>query len=185
MNMTETELPGVVIIEPRLFEDERGFFMETYHKEKYAQLGITVEFVQDNFSFSRKNSLRGLHYQHPHGQAKLVHVVQGAVFDVAVDIRIGSPTFGKWTGVELSHANKRQIFIPPGFAHGFVVLSDNASFVYKCSDFYLPDCEGGIIFSDPQLAISWPGNNFLLSPKDRQFPVLQDIPPENLPRYTG
>ncbi|OKY75612.1 MAG: dTDP-4-dehydrorhamnose 3,5-epimerase [Desulfobulbaceae bacterium DB1] len=185
MHVIETELSGVVILEPRVFEDNRGFFMETYHKEKYEKAGITVAFVQDNFSFSRKNSLRGLHYQHPHGQAKLVHVAQGAVFDVAVDIRIGSPTFGKWIGVELSAANKRQIFIPPGFAHGFVVLSDTASFVYKCSDFYFPDCEGGIIFSDPQLAISWPGDNFLLSSKDQQFPVLQDIFPGNLPRYPG
>jgi len=185
MNVIETELSGVVIIEPRVFEDQRGFFMETFHKEKYEKAGITVEFVQDNFSFSQKNTLRGLHYQHPHGQAKLVHVVQGAVFDVAVDIRLGSPTFGKWIGAELSAANRKQIFIPPGFAHGFVVLSDTASFVYKCSDFYFPDCEAGIIFSDPQLAIRWPAGNFLLSPKDQQYPALQDISPEDLPRYTG
>lgn len=185
MKVIETELSGVLILEPRVFEDQRGFFMETFHKEKYEKAGITVEFVQDNFSFSQKNTLRGLHYQHPHGQAKLVHVAQGAVFDVAVDIRLGSPTFGKWTGVELSAANRRQLFIPPGFAHGFVVLSDTASFVYKCSDFYFPDCEAGIIFSDPQLAIRWPGGNFLLSPKDQQYPVLQHIAPGDLPRYPG
>ncbi|MCK9296396.1 MAG: dTDP-4-dehydrorhamnose 3,5-epimerase [Desulfobulbaceae bacterium] len=185
MKVTETELSGVLILEPRVFEDKRGFFMETFHKEKYEKAGITVEFVQDNFSFSQKNTLRGLHYQHPHGQAKLVHVVQGAVFDVAVDIRLGSPTFGKWTGAELSAANRRQLFIPPGFAHGFVVLSDTASFVYKCSDFYFPDCEAGIIFSDPQLAIRWPGGNFLLSPKDQQYPVLQHISPGDLPRFPG
>ena len=185
MKMTETELSGVLLLEPRVFEDNRGFFMETFHREKYEKAGITVAFVQDNFSFSRKNTLRGLHYQHPHGQAKLVHVVQGAVFDVAVDIRLGSPTFGKWTGAELSAANRRQLFIPPGFAHGFVVLSDTASFVYKCSDFYFPDCEAGIIFSDPRLAIRWPGGNYLLSPKDQQYPLLQHIAPGDLPRYPG
>ncbi|MBU4262348.1 MAG: dTDP-4-dehydrorhamnose 3,5-epimerase [Proteobacteria bacterium] len=185
MNVIETQLSGVLILEPRVFDDNRGFFMETFHKEKYEQIGIKVEFVQDNFSFSQKNTLRGLHFQHPHGQAKLVQVFQGAVFDVAVDIRLGSPTFGKWVGVELSAANKRQIFIPAGFAHGFVVLSDTASFVYKCSDFYSPDCERGIIFSDPQLAIRWPGGNFLLSPKDQQYPALQDISPGDLPSYTG
>ena len=185
MNVTETELSGVVILEPRVFEDQRGFFMETFHREKYAQAGLTTAFVQDNFSFSQKNTLRGLHYQLPHGQAKLVQVFQGTVFDVVVDIRVGSPTFGKWTGVELSEANRRQIFIPAGFAHGFVVLSDTAIFVYKCSDFYFPDCEAGILFSDPGLAIDWPGDNYLLSPKDREYPALQDISPENLPRYPG
>ncbi len=159
--------------------------METFQRKRYEKAGITVDFVQDNLSFSIKNTLRGLHYQHPHGQAKLVQVVHGAVFDVAVDIRLGSPTFGKWTGVELSADNRRQIFIPAGFAHGFVVLSETASFIYKCSDFYFPDCEAGIIFSDPSLAIRWPGGDHLLSPKDQQFPVLRDIAPDDLPRYPG
>jgi dTDP-4-dehydrorhamnose 3,5-epimerase len=185
MNVIETELRGVIILEPLVFEDSRGFFMETFQKKRYEKAGILVDFVQDNLSFSIKNTLRGLHFQHPHGQAKLIQVVHGAVYDVAVDIRRGSPTFGRWAGAELSADNKRQIFIPTGFAHGFVVLSETASFIYKCSDYYFPDCEGGIYHADPVLAIRWPGDDHLLSEKDRRFPSLQDISPEHLPHYSG
>ncbi|MBI4791971.1 MAG: dTDP-4-dehydrorhamnose 3,5-epimerase [Deltaproteobacteria bacterium] len=185
MNVIETELTGVILLEPLVFEDSRGFFMETFQRKRYEKAGIPVDFVQDNLSFSTKNTLRGLHYQHPHGQAKLIQVVHGAVYDVAVDIRLGSPTFGRWAGAELSADNKRQIFIPAGFAHGFVVLSETASFVYKCSDYYFPDCEGGINHADPALAIRWPGGDHLLSEKDRRFPSLQDIAPAHLPRYSA
>jgi dTDP-4-dehydrorhamnose 3,5-epimerase len=185
MKVIESELAGVLILEPRVFADPRGFFLETFQRQRYAAAGISVDFVQDNLSFSVNNTLRGLHYQHPHGQAKLVQVVQGAVFDVAVDIRLGSPTFGRWAGVELSAANRRQAFIPAGFAHGFVVLSDFAAFVYKCSDYYVPGCEHGIHHADPALAIRWPGGDYLLSDKDRCFPFLAEIAPDRLPRFPG
>lgn len=182
MHIIETELPGVVIIEPLVFEDGRGFFMETYQKKNFEKVGIGP-FVQDNFSFSQQNTLRGLHYQHPHSQAKLVQVFQGAVFDVAVDIRQGSPAFGKWIGMELSDKNRRQMYIPAGFAHGFLVLSKTAVFVYKCSDYYSPGNEGGILFSDPDINIKWPGKGLIFSRKDRNSPRLRDISPEKLPEY--
>ncbi len=183
MKLIETELPGVLILEPRVFEDSRGFFMQTYQHEQYVEAGINCTFVQDNMSVSCRHTLRGLHYQEPHGQAKLVQVLEGAVYDVVVDIRLGSPTFGKWLGVELSAQNNRQLFIPAGFAHGFVVMSERAIFVYKCSDYYAPNAEGGIIFSDPDLAISWPGHGFQLSDKDKLYRRLQDIPVGQLPKY--
>lgn len=185
MNVIKTDLSGIVILEPKVFEDDRGYFMETFQKQHYGKAGIEVEFVQDNLSFSSRNTLRGLHYQFPNGQAKLVQVVQGKVFDVAVDIRVGSPTFGKWAGVELSDKNNRQLFVPEGFAHGFVVLSETAMFVYKCSNYYSPADEGGIIFSDPLINISWPGDDFILSPKDQVYPCLSDIDPGRLPQYAG
>ena len=149
MKFISTALKDVLILEPKVFPDERGCFMETYHRTRYQQAGIACIFVQDNLSASKKGTLRGLHYQYPNAQAKLVQVIQGEVFDVAVDIRPNSPTFARWTGVILSEANKRQMFIPQGFAHGFCVLSETAVFTYKCSDFYAPAHEHGILWCDP------------------------------------
>lgn len=183
MKVLETALPGVFILEPAVFEDRRGYFLETYHQERYDEAGVKCQFVQDNLSYSVRGSLRGLHYQYPHGQAKLVQVIKGKVFDVAVDIRRGSPTFGQWIGENLSDKNRRQMFIPEGFAHGFCVLSDTAIFVYKCSDLYAPDCERGILWSDPDLGIEWPVKEPLLSDKDSKYPCLKDIPEENLPVF--
>ena len=181
MKIIKTDIPDVLIIEPDILPDDRGFFCETYHRSRYTQSGIDVEFVQDNLSYSVKGTLRGLHYQHPHSQAKLVQVLSGEIFDVAVDIRSGSPSFGKWVGIYLSSENRNQLYIPPGFAHGFCVLSDTALFAYKCSDFYAPDCEGGILWSDPDLAIDWPIKESLLSEKDGKFPCLKDVSSEYLP----
>ncbi len=179
----ETALPGVVILKPRVFRDARGFFAETYHAQKFAELGITSTFVQDNHSRSSRGTLRGLHFQLRHPQAKLCRVIQGEVFDVAVDIRHGSPTFGKWVGVVLSAEEMNQIFIPAGFAHGFVVLSDTAEFLYKCSDFYDPSGEGGVAWSDPEIGIDWPIADPLLSEKDARYPTLRDLAPEKLPKF--
>jgi dTDP-4-dehydrorhamnose 3,5-epimerase len=181
MKVMSTSLEGVVLIEPSVFEDKRGFFMETYQRETYRELGIQSYFVQDNLSRSVRGTLRGLHYQLPHAQAKLVQVVKGEIFDVVVDIRRGSPTFGQWTGVHLSGENKRQVYIPEGFAHGFCVLSQEALFMYKCSDFYAPDFELGILWSDPDIAIDWPVDNPLLSDKDLTYGYLRGVPPEHLP----
>jgi dTDP-4-dehydrorhamnose 3,5-epimerase len=172
-----------MVIEPRVFPDGRGFFFESYHRERFSQHGIKDEFVQDNLSYSVKNTLRGLHYQNPRSQAKLVQVLSGEAFDVAVDIRAGSPTFGQWTGITLSSENKKQFYIPKGFAHGFCVLSDTAIFSYKCDDFYAPDCEGGILWSDPDLAIDWPVKDPLISGKDSRNPYLRDIPRERVPVF--
>jgi dTDP-4-dehydrorhamnose 3,5-epimerase len=183
MKVFSTSLEGVLIVEPQVFNDQRGFFMETYHQRRYAACGIDAVFVQDNMSFSVIGSLRGLHYQQPHAQAKLVQVIQGEIFDVALDIRRGSPTFGQWTGAHLSRENGRQLFIPEGFAHGFCVLSETAHVLYKCTDFYAPDAEGGIIWSDPSLGIDWPVKDPLLSIRDSQFPCLYDVSPERLPLY--
>jgi len=183
MRITEIKLPGVLIIQPDIFEDPRGFFMETYHRKKYAGEGLDLSFVQDNLSYSTIGTLRGLHYQYPNAQAKLVQAIKGEIFDVAVDIRQGSPTFGQWTGVHLSDENKRQLFVPEGFAHGFCVLSDTAFVVYKCTDFYAPESEKGIIWSDPDIGIDWPVKEPMLSPKDSQYPCLKDITPDNLPDY--
>ena len=183
MQITQTKLPGALIIEPRVFPDGRGYFFESYHRERYSLQGIRDEFVQDNLSFSVKDTLRGLHYQNPHSQAKLVQVLSGEVFDVALDMRAGSPAFGQWEGVILSYENRKQFYIPRGFAHGFCVLSDTAVFSYKCDDFYTPDCEGGILWSDPDLGIDWPVKTPLLSEKDCRCPRLKDIPVERLPVY--
>jgi dTDP-4-dehydrorhamnose 3,5-epimerase len=178
-----TDIEGVWIIEPDVFEDPRGYFLEIYRKEKYDDHGIVTDFVQDNLSFSVKNTLRGLHYQYPNGQAKLVQVLHGEVFDVAVDIRCGSPTFGRWTGAVLSASNKRQLYVPEGFAHGFCVMSDSTTFLYKCSDYYAPRSEGGIIWSDPGLAIDWPVVEPLMSEKDQEYSRLKDIARDKLPAY--
>ena len=183
MEILKTTLDGVLILIPRVFNDDRGFFMEAYHKEKYVNLGICVDFVQDNLSFSCGGTLRGLHYQHPHGQAKLVQVLDGHVFDVTVDIRSGSPTFGQWVGIHLSGENRKQVFIPAGFAHGFCVLSETAHFLYKCSDLYAPDCEGGVLWSDPDIGIDWPVKEAILSEKDAKYPRLKDVKVDRLPRY--
>lgn len=164
----KTELSGVMIIEPTVFGDERGYFMETFQKEEFAAAGIYTEFVQDNQSKSSRGVLRGLHFQIENTQGKLVRVVKGEVFDVAVDCRPKSPTFGKWTGVVLSEENKRQFYVPEGFAHGFLVLSDEAEFIYKCTDYYTPSAEGGIPYNDPTINIQWPdcGCEYKLSDKD-------------------
>jgi dTDP-4-dehydrorhamnose 3,5-epimerase len=179
----ETVVPGVVIIKPRVLLDERGFFLETYHAAKFSEAGIRDAFVQDNHSYSRRGTLRGLHYQLPHQQAKLCRVIRGEVLDVAVDIRRASPTFGKWASAVLSAENKRQIYIPQGFAHGFLVLSDEAEFLYKCSDFYDPTSEHGIHWQDPQLAIEWGVSDPILSAKDSRYPRLAELSPELLPLY--
>jgi len=184
MKVTPTSLPGVLIIEPQIFKDNRGFFMETYHQKKYGQAGLNLIFVQDNLSHSARGTLRGLHYQFKHPQAKLVQVIKGSIFDVSVDIRQGAPSFGHWTGVHLSDENRRQVFVPEGFAHGFCVLSETADVIYKCTDLYSPDDEGGLLWSDPDLAIDWPIANPLLSDKDSQYPCLTDVPLEQLPVYT-
>jgi dTDP-4-dehydrorhamnose 3,5-epimerase len=183
MKIIETELDGVLIIEPDVFNDTRGYFLETYQKTRYKNAGIKVNFVQDNLSFSQKNTLRGLHYQHPQDQVKLVTILSGKVFDVAVDIRRGSPTFGKCVGTVLSDENKRQMFVPQGFAHGFCVLSETVLFQYKCSDYYAPECEGGVAWNDPDLGIDWKVREPILSVKDEKFPRLRDIPAGKLPSY--
>lgn len=182
MRFIETELRGVILVEPDVFQDRRGHFLETYHEKKYAGAGIPGPFVQDNFSRSVRGTLRGLHYQLKHAQGKLVMAVEGAVFDVSVDIRNGSPTFGKWVGLELSAENKRQLYIPPGFAHGFCVLSDVASVVYKCTNFYASEDERGIIWNDRTLGIRWPVQHPLLSSKDEAYKTLADMASE-LPVY--
>jgi dTDP-4-dehydrorhamnose 3,5-epimerase len=183
MKTAETSLKDVLIIEPDVFNDPRGFFMETFHQEKYRELGIKATFVQDNLSSSVRGTLRGLHYQHPHDQAKLVQILAGRVFDVVVDIRRGSPTFGRWTGMELDAQSPRQLYVPEGFAHGFCVLSERAIVAYKCTDFYAPNDEGGMIWSDPDAGIDWPIGEPLLSEKDSRYPLLKDIPPDRLPSY--
>lgn len=179
--MIPTELDGVLILEPDVFEDRRGFFMETFHQQKYQQIGIKWQFVQDNLSFSIKDTIRGLHYQKKFPQAKLVQVITGEIFDVAVDIRPGASTYGKWTGVYLSDKNRRQMMVPAGFAHGFCVCSRTAHVWYKCSDFYKPDDEGGINWQDPGIGIDWPVKNPIISEKDKRFPFLRDLAPEDLP----
>lgn len=171
----QTEVPGVVVVEPTVFGDDRGYFMETYHREEFAAAGITAEFVQDNQSKSHKGVLRGLHFQTRHTQGKLVRVISGRVFDVAVDVRPNSPHFGRWAGVELSSENKRQLYVPEGFAHGFLVLSGEAEFTYKCTDFYDPAHEGGIVWDDADIGIEWPVLDvpYALSDKDKALPPLR------------
>lgn len=175
MKIIDTELKGVVIVEPAVFEDPRGYFLETYHAGRYAEGGIRGPFVQDNFSHSVRGTLRGLHYQLERAQGKLVMALEGRIYDVAADIRKGSPTFGRWVGVELSGENKRQLYIPPGFAHGFCVLSDTADVLYKCTDVYSQKDERGIIWNDPALAIAWPVTTPLLSDKDRAYKRLSEM----------
>jgi len=176
MNVVKTKLDDCVVIEPKVFGDERGFFLETFHADRYAEIaGITVPFVQDNHSRSSNAVLRGLHYQKSKPQGKLVRVVRGEVYDVAVDIRQGSPTFGQWEAVILSEENKRQFWVPPGFAHGFLVLSGTADFEYKCTEYYDPSDEGSIVWNDPDIDISWPISNPVLSNKDKNAATLADL----------
>jgi len=181
--ISKTALPGVLLIEPRVFEDKRGFFMETFHQSKYEKAGIEAVFVQDNYSHSTRGILRGLHYQLRNGQAKLVYVTRGEIFDVAVDIRKGSPFFGHWVGTTLSDKNRRQIFVPEGFAHGFCVLSETADVMYKCTGFYAPGDEYGVFWADPVVNIDWPIRKPILSEKDSENPNLSDIPQDHLPPY--
>ena len=177
-NFIKTDIDGVIIIEPKVFGDNRGYFMETYTETDFIKGGIDVKFVQDNQSKSKKGVLRGLHYQTQHSQSKLVRVIKGEVFDVAVDLRAGSKTFGKWVGVMLSEENKRQFFIPKNFAHGFLVLSDEAEFCYKCDDFYHPEAEAGLMWNDPDIGIDWPISDdmvILLSEKDKKHPSINSL----------
>ncbi|RAP53497.1 MAG: dTDP-4-dehydrorhamnose 3,5-epimerase [Methanosphaera sp. rholeuAM270] len=174
-NFIKTGIDGVYVIEPEVFGDNRGYFMETYHEQVFKENGLDVKFVQDNQSKSKKGVLRGLHFQYTQPQGKLVRVISGEVFDVAVDMRKDSPTYGKWEGVILSAENKKQFYIPEGFAHGFVVLSDTAEFTYKCTDFYKPDDEGGIQWDDPEIGIDWPTDGLdeiILSDKDKLWKPL-------------
>lgn len=176
MKVTETKLPGVLLVEPQVFGDDRGFFLETYRHERYAEHGIDVRFVQDSLSRSRKGVLRGFHLQWPKAQAKLVYVLEGEVFDVAVDVRRDSPTFGQWTGHMLSAENKHQLYIPEGFAHGFQVTSETALFAYKCSHAYAPDCEIAVAWNDPEIGVEWPLEP-TLSAKDEAALKLRDVRP--------
>jgi dTDP-4-dehydrorhamnose 3,5-epimerase len=178
-----SDLPDVLVAELEVFNDTRGFFLETFHQRKYEVGGVGRGFVQDNHSHSQRNTLRGLHYQLNNPQGKLIYVVTGEVFDVAVDIRRGSPTFGKWMGTRLSAKNKRQVYIPEGFAHGFCVLSDTTDFIYKCTGFYAPGDEYGIFWQDSSIGIEWPVANPILSDKDRRNPKLSEVPESHLPIY--
>lgn len=183
MRVIETALPEVVILAPKVFGDQRGFFLETYHEDRYQQAGVAARFVQDNHSRSRRGVLRGLHYQLQRPQGKLVWVTRGQVFDVAVDIRRGSPTFGRWASGLLDDQNHHQMYIPPGFAHGFCVLSAEADFMYKCTDYYHPESEQGIAWNDPDLGIDWPVLEIILSDKDQQYPRLAEQSLAKLPLY--
>ena len=187
LKVTSTEIPDVLLLAPRLFGDARGFFLQTFQTAEYAAAGIVRTWVQDNLSRSCKNTVRGLHYQLRHPQAKLVSVVRGAVMDVVVDIRKGSPTFGKHVQVLLSEENRCQLFVPEGFAHGFKVLSDIADFTYKCADLYTPGDEYGILWNDPALGIEWgiSEDEAVVSEKDRHHPTLKEMPAEHLPTYAG
>jgi len=172
MRFLDTRLPGIILIEPDVHEDQRGYFLELYHTDKYAKAGLPSRFVQDNFANSVYGTLRGLHYQRRHPQGKLITTMQGTIFDVAVDIRPASSSFGQWQGIELSAENKRQVYIPPGFAHGYCVLSETASVMYKCTELYVPDDEGGIIWNDPGINIAWPIATPFLSSKDQLHATL-------------
>lgn len=183
MKKIETSLPGCIVFEPRVFGDDRGFFYESFNRDKLAQHGLSPAFVQGNVSSSARGVLRGLHYQWPRPQGKFVSVLEGEVWDVAVDIRRGSPTFGKWTAVMLSAENKRHFWIPEGFAHGFVALSDHALFTYLCTDTYDPAADANIRWDDPALAIDWPVANPLLSDKDAKAPFLADVSLDRLPVF--
>jgi dTDP-4-dehydrorhamnose 3,5-epimerase len=181
MKLIETDLPGCVIIEPQVFGDARGYFFESYNAEKYKSAGLDLRFVQSNVSRSARGVLRGLHYQWPNPQGKLVHVLEGEVYDVAVDVRRGSPTFGRWAAVVLSAENKRQFWIPEGFAHGFVVLSEFATFAYQCTALYDPAADTNVRWNDADIAIDWPISAPQLSGKDAQAPFLRDVAPDRLP----
>lgn len=184
MKITPTQLPGVLLVEPKIFRDDRGHFLETYHGKRYCENGGIENFVQDNLSFSMRGVLRGLHYQLGQPQGKLIMAVEGEIYDVAADIRAGSPHFGKWVGVHLSSREYRQVYIPAGFAHGFCVMSETAAVVYKCTDYYSPKDERGIRWDDPALSIAWPVADPILSEKDRLYPSLSEIPAGDLPVFS-
>ena len=182
----KTSINGLYIIEPTVFGDHRGYFMESYSEREFHQAGLTMRFVQDNESVSKKGVLRGLHFQTQNTQGKLVRVISGSAYDVAVDIRPGSPTFGKWVGVILSEDNKRQFYIPKGFAHGFLVLSEDTTFAYKCTDYYAPKYDSGILWNDPDIGIKWPLENIdkiILSDKDKNQPTWQEFKSKQEGRY--
>ena len=183
MQITETNLPDVLLIEPNVYGDKRGFFMETWQAEHYANAGIVGSFVQDNLSFSQKGVLRGLHFQYPNSQGKLVYVLSGEVFDVAVDVRVNSPTFGKWVGYNLSSENKRQLWVPEGFAHAFCVTSETALFAYKCTALYSPKDEHSLRWNDPDIGINWPTDSPSLSEKDKAAKFLSEFKPDDLPPF--
>lgn len=183
MIVETTTLPGVLLIKPDVFGDARGFFQETWNRCRYAEAGLDVTFVQDNLSRSGRGILRGLHFQHPNPQGKLVYVLDGEVFDVAVDIRRGSPTFGRWYGATLSAENHHQLYVPPGFAHGFCVTGDSALFAYKCTDFYQPQHEHSLLWNDPDLDIHWPVAEPILSAKDKAGRLLKHVSGDALPVY--
>ena len=183
MKFVETSLPGCVVIEPQVFGDSRGFFYESYNEAKYREAGIDRRFVQSNVSRSARGVLRGLHYQWPRPQGKLVSVLEGEVYDVAVDIRRRSPTYGKWVGVMLTAENHRHFWIPEGFAHGFCVLSEFATFSYQCTDLYDAKADGAVRWDDPDIGVDWPVSEPLLSDKDGKAPLLADVPPDRLPEY--
>lgn len=185
MTISETALPGVLLIEGRTFGDSRGYFLEAWNARTYAQAGLDVAFVQDNVSVSKRGVLRGLHLQNPHPQGKLVSVLHGSVYDVAVDVRPDSPHFGQWMGMELSAENGRRLYVPPGFAHGFVVTAEQATFLYKCTDFYAPAGEISIRWDDPDLDIRWPVDVPVLSEKDSAAPLLREIPSAALRTLTA
>ena len=180
MNVVACNIPGLLILEPKVFGDARGYFLETWHQGRYLEAGLTAPFVQDNLSQSRRGILRGLHFQNPSPQGKLVSVWQGEVFDVVVDLRQSSPTFGKWHGLHLSSENKRQFYVPPGFGHGFMVLSETALFHYKCTEFYSPKDEMTIRWDDPDIGIEWPAGQPTLSEKDAKGLRLREVPREKL-----
>ena len=184
MKVIETQIPGVVVIEPQVHGDARGFFYESYNAQMYKNAGLDLTFVQSNVSRSAHGVLRGLHYQFPNPQGKLVSVVEGEVYDVAVDIRVGSPTFGRWTAAVLSSHNKRHFWIPEGFAHGFAVLSENATFFYQCTALYDRATDAGIRWNDGRIAVDWPISQPVLSDKDRKTPFLDEIAREKLPTYS-
>jgi dTDP-4-dehydrorhamnose 3,5-epimerase len=183
IRIAQTELPGVLEIETDVYPDARGFFKELHHRKRYAEAGLDRTFVQDSFSRSTRGVLRGLHYQLRNPQGKLLAVLRGEIYDVAVDIRRGSPTFGRWVGVRLSDANGRQLFVPEGFAHGFCALSETADVLYKNTALYTPGDEFGVRWSDPRLAIAWPVAAPVLSPRDAALPTLAEVAPANLPQY--
>ncbi len=183
MQVTPQSFPEILLIEPRMFRDRRGHFLEIFQARRYPEHGMPADFVQDNLSYSRRGVVRGLHYQLRFPQGKLVVPLTGEIWDVVVDIRRGSPTFGQWLSVTLSADPCRQLYVPPGFAHGFAVVSSEASVLYKCTDFYHPEDEYGIIWSDPDLGIPWPAAEPVLSDKDGQYPRLRDLAPEELPVY--
>ena len=184
MKIVETSLPEVLILQPKIYGDSRGFFLETYREDILKSAGIDERFVQDNHSRSSRGVLRGLHYQLTEAQGKLVRVTKGAVFDVVVDVRKDSPTFGKWCGTTLDEKNMHMMYIPPGFAHGFLVLSDIADFIYKCTNYYNPESEWGILWNDPDIDIDWPIEDIQLSDKDGKNPRLKDQPESRLPGYS-